>query len=258
VRIRSTKPEFWRSERIASVSWDARLVLKGLESFVDDNGVGKDDIALIVGDLFQRDLIREASRTLARLTEALVELSEAGLLWRYEVDGTKLLFIAFWEDVQRIDHAAKGRFPRPDGTWNYGESKIRESLATSREASLHVAPGTGEQGNRGTDTSCASDDAPERFDEFWNTYAKKVDRKKAEQKYKLALKKPGVTPDLLITSARSYVEFQQHEGKHPQFTKDPVTWLNNESWANEITARTSRQEPSGGDYYDIFNPQRSA
>lgn len=25
MRIRSTKPEFWRSERIASVDWDARL-----------------------------------------------------------------------------------------------------------------------------------------------------------------------------------------------------------------------------------------
>ena len=60
MRIRSMRPEFWRSERIAAVSWDARLVLKGLESYVDDNGVGKDDIALIVGDLFQRDLIRES------------------------------------------------------------------------------------------------------------------------------------------------------------------------------------------------------
>lgn len=40
VRIRSTKPEFWRSKTIASVSWDARLVLKGLESYVDDDGDG--------------------------------------------------------------------------------------------------------------------------------------------------------------------------------------------------------------------------
>ena len=27
MRIRSTKPEFWKSRRIASVDWDARLVL---------------------------------------------------------------------------------------------------------------------------------------------------------------------------------------------------------------------------------------
>lgn len=150
MRIRSTKPDFWRSERIGSVSWDARLVLKGLESYVDDNGVGKDDIALIVGDLFQRDLVREPSRTLARVSEAISELAEAGLLWRYDADGTPLLYVAFWETVQRVDKPQPGRFRRPDGTMNYKESLIRESDKNIREDSRGFAPGTGEQGNRGT------------------------------------------------------------------------------------------------------------
>src|SRR3954463_9586793 len=126
MRIRSTKPEFWRSRRVASVSWDARLVVKGLESYVDDNGVGKDDIALIVGDIFQRDLVREPSRTLARVSEAICELHQAGLLWRYADNGTDLLYIAFWESIQRIDKPAAGRFRRPDGTLHYKESEIRE------------------------------------------------------------------------------------------------------------------------------------
>ncbi|MCR8897279.1 hypothetical protein NWF34_09995 [Gordonia sp. GONU] len=150
MRIRSTKPEFWRSHRIASVSWDARLVLKGLESFVDDNGVGKDDIELIIGDLFQRDLIREPSRTLARVSEAISELHQAGLVWRYDHEGTALLYVAFWESIQRVDKPQPGRFPRPDGTMNYKDSQIRECLASPREDSRNVAPGTGEQGNRGT------------------------------------------------------------------------------------------------------------
>ncbi|MBN7466111.1 hypothetical protein I3U66_10915, partial [Mycobacteroides abscessus subsp. massiliense] len=47
MRIRSTRPEFWRSKTIAQLDWDVRLVLKGLEAYVDDNGVGKDDIELI-------------------------------------------------------------------------------------------------------------------------------------------------------------------------------------------------------------------
>jgi hypothetical protein len=150
MRIRSTKPEFWRSERVASVSWDARFVLKALESYVDDNGVGRDDLALICGDLFMRDLAREPSRTLARVSEAISELHQAGLLWRYEADGTALLFISFWEQVQRVDKPQAGRNPRPDGTFNYGDSEIRESFANPREASRTLAPGTGEQGNRGT------------------------------------------------------------------------------------------------------------
>lgn len=151
MRIRSTKPEFWRSERIASVSWHARLLLKALESFVDDNGVGRDDIALIIGDLFQRDLIREGSRIVARVTEGISELHRAGLIHRYDVDGTPVLYLSFWESAQRIDKPQPGRFPRPDGTWNYKDSIIRDSLAKPREASRSLAPGTGEQGNRGTE-----------------------------------------------------------------------------------------------------------
>jgi len=147
MRIRSTKPEFWRSERIAAVGWEDRLVLKGLESYVDDNGVGKDDIALIVGEVFPRDMLAKPSETVAKVSEAITRLHEAGLLWRYTANGTRLLYISFWESIQRIDKPGKGRHRRPDGTTEYGESEIRESVANSPEG---VAPGTGEQGNRGT------------------------------------------------------------------------------------------------------------
>jgi hypothetical protein len=148
MRIRSTKPEFWRSERVASVSWDARLVLKGLESFVDDNGVGKDDLALIVADVFPRDLSRNPTGTLQKVSEALDDLSTAGLLWRYEVDGTRFLYVAFWESIQRIEKPTKGRFPRPDGTLNYRDSLIRE--ASGNPPGEFREPSGLEQGNRGT------------------------------------------------------------------------------------------------------------
>lgn len=151
MRIRSTKPEFWRSKLIASVSWDARFVLKALESYVDDNGVGEDDVNVLVGDCFLHDLIREPSRTLARVSEAISELHQAGLVWRYASEGRNLLYVSFWETVQRIDKAQSGRNPRPDGTLNYKESVIRECVANVREPSRGVAPGTGEQGNRGTE-----------------------------------------------------------------------------------------------------------
>ena len=147
MRIRSTKPEFWKSRRIASVDWDARLVLKGLESYVDDNGVGVDDIELIVTDVFPRDMFASPRETVARVSEAIRSLHQAGLVHRYEVNGDRLLYISFWEEVQRIDKPGKGRNPRPDGTFDYKESEIRESVASPPET---LAPGTGEQGNRGT------------------------------------------------------------------------------------------------------------
>jgi len=160
MRIRSTKPEFWRSKTIADLPWDVRLVLKGLESYVDDNGVGKDDIALIAADVFPRDLSRNPRDTLARLSEAISMLSEHGLIARYEVDGENLLYIDRWRQQQRIDKPAKGRFPRPDGTFNYADDVNPDSYRVIRDTLARVpeilAPGTGEQGNRGTGEQSSS------------------------------------------------------------------------------------------------------
>src|SRR3954463_9339616 len=111
MRIRSTKPEFWRSKTIAALPWDVRLVLKGLESYVDDNGVGKDDIALIAADVFPRDLSANPRETLARLSEAISTLASAVLIVRYEANGEELIYVDRWKAIQRVDKPNRGRFP---------------------------------------------------------------------------------------------------------------------------------------------------
>ena len=238
MRIRSTKPEFWRSERVASVDWDARLVLKGLESYVDDNGVGKDDLALICADVFPRDLTREPSRTLARVSTALNTLREAGLLWRYEHNGTPLLFIAFWESIQRIDRASNGRFPRPDGTWDYKESEIRECVASPREDDASPRPrnrGTGEQGNRGTE---AAQRGPkdDNFDAFWSAFPRRIAKEAARKAWAKAVK--TTDPSVLIEAAATYATTTK--GTDPKFIKHPATWLNGGCWEDEtFTPRPS-------------------
>lgn len=234
MRIRSTKPEFWRSERVASVSWDARFVLKGLEHYVDDNGVGKDDVALIVGDVFPRDMLASPRETVARVSEAISELHKAGLVHRYEAAGTRLLCVGFWEQSQRIDKPGKGRFPRPDGTMDYRESEIRASLASPPEV---LAPGTGEQGNRGTDELLSN--APRRtpspvskpdteFEAFWSIYPRREAKKNAIKAWAKARKeKPAAA---IILGAKRYAEDPNRE---QAFTKLPATWLNSGGWDDE-------------------------
>ena len=251
MRIRSTKPEFWRSHRIASVSWDARLVLKGLESYVDDNGVGKDDVELIIGDLFQRDLIREPSRTLARVSESISELHQAGLLWRYEADGTDLFYIAFWESVQRVDKPQPGRFPRPDGTKDYKESEIRECLASPREMSRleQGNRGTGEQGNRGEETSSPATPSmpsnPPGFDEFWDAYPRTAGKQAAIRAWPKAVKLVGCSA--LIEGA---IRLAQDPNREEAFTPHGSTWLNERRWEDgplPDRTQTARTRPSTTD-----------
>lgn len=155
MRIRSTRPEFWKSKTIAdALDWSDRLVLKGLEAYVDDNGVGKDDIELIATEVFPRDTFRSPRETVGRLSEAISRIHQAGLIARYEVDGEKFLYVDKWKDLQRIDKPSKGRYPRPDGSFEYIQPVNRESYRSPREGfgstPENLAPGTGEQGNRGT------------------------------------------------------------------------------------------------------------
>ena len=147
MRIRSIKPEFWRSADISALEWHARLLFIGLWSYVDDNGVGVDREALIAADLFADDLSRDPRETFARVSEGLSELHSAGLIARYSVDSRDYLAIVSWKTHQRIDKPNKPRYPEP--TSDYAEP--RDTLATpSRHFPETPAPGTGEQGNRGT------------------------------------------------------------------------------------------------------------
>lgn len=233
MRIRGTKPEFWRSKRVASVDWDARLVLKGVESYVDDNGVGKDDLALIVADVFPRDLSRNPPGTLQKVSEALDHLSAAGLLHRYNADGNDLLYVAFWEKIQRIEKPARGRFPRPDGTTNYRDSEIGASVPEpSRNPPGTLQPGTGEQGNRGTGdkppSASASAERDAGFDYWWSLYPRKRDKGHALKAWRTARKK---------ASAEEITEGLQRQlpeltAREPDKRPYPATWLNGERWSD--------------------------
>ena len=157
MRIRSIKPEFWRSVDITSLDIADRFLFIGLWSYVDDNGVGVDDDAAIIGDLFARDMFRDSRETVARVTRGLETLSAAGLIDRYTVSGRPFLFITNWEKHQRIDRPGKPRFPRPDD-----ENAI---LATpSRDPRETPSTGTGEQGNRGTEEQGSSSSSSEVAD----------------------------------------------------------------------------------------------
>ena len=79
----------------------------------------------------------------------------------------------------------------------------------------------------------------DRFDEFWDAYGHKKDRATAEKKWRLALKKPGVTADLLITAAAAYVDWERANNEGGRFIMGPAKWLLNERWRDERSARAT-------------------
>lgn len=156
MRIRSIKPEFWRSQDIASLRRDVRLLFIGLWSYVDDNGVGIDDYRQVAADLFALEDDPIAAREFTR--EGLATLCAAGLVARYTCAGKAYLYITGWHH-QRVDRPSKPRYPTPsDCEVTCTNTTTDSALATpSRDSRDTLAPGTEEQGNRGTGEQGSTD-----------------------------------------------------------------------------------------------------
>ena len=147
MRIRSIKPEFWRSDDIDALSIPDRLLFIGLWSYVDDNGVGLFSLKDIAADLFAGDMARDSQETLRRVSEGLGTLSRHGLIEVYRVDDKDYLHVTRWSRHQKITHPGKVRYPLPDKGSEPPLTLFTETLQRPSGDSLAWNRGTGEQGN---------------------------------------------------------------------------------------------------------------
>jgi hypothetical protein len=234
VRIRSIKPEFWRSEDVTSLDWETRLVFIGMWSYVDDNGVGLDRLSSVTADLFAADLERNAPDTFARVSRGLERLAEAGRIVRYSVDGRSYIEVVNWDKHQRIDRPNKPRFPRSDAQG----AQIRDTLAS---VVATVASGTEEQGNRGTGEQVSPAPAvlEREFDLCWQHWPKKVERKDALIRFKAAAKRIDVDElvEAVIRFGDAYTATTDR-----QFVPALGVWLKGDRWTDDLPV--ARQAPA--------------
>jgi hypothetical protein len=148
MRIRSIKPEFWRSDDITALSISARLTFVGTWSYVDDNGVGSAKLSSIVADLYAEDMARDPQETLRRVSGDLRELADRGLVLFYEAAGKQLLYVTRWTAHQLVNKPSKGHcYPLPPAEMIKAAETLTTPSGDSQESSQD---GTGEQGSRGT------------------------------------------------------------------------------------------------------------
>lgn len=232
MRIRSIRPEFWSSEDIASLTWEHRLIYIGLWSYVDDNGVGRDNAKLIAADLFPL----EDSPPVKRIHGALSEYSRRKMITRYEVDGKQYLHVSNFHRHQKINRPSEGRYPPP----TRGDAVIHDELTEDSVSTQARRPlGEGEKGRSNTSSSA---DADALFDEFWSAYPRKVSKKNARTRWDKLIHS-GVDPQTIITGAFAYAA--SVADKAAEHIKHPDGWLNGERWADEPAQPvTMRQSPS--------------
>lgn len=153
MRIRTIRPEFYESETIGALSWDARLVFISLWSYAEDNGVNRDNARLIRGTCFAYD----ADVSVERIEAALDELESAGCIRRYTQNGKRLLWIPNFHRYQKIDRPSLTHFTPPED----GSTDTREY---SRDTSDRSRSGSSSRSNKRNSPYRESKESAARFD----------------------------------------------------------------------------------------------
>lgn len=135
-RIRSIKPDFFTSEKVAALPLSTRLTFIGLWTHVDDNGVATDNDKLINAAIWP--LEEDPRESLLRTREDLRRLSEARLIVRYKAHGKALLFILNWDEHQKVSHPAKPRYVRPT------PEQVREAFTPATSENAHPSTSFGQ------------------------------------------------------------------------------------------------------------------
>ena len=85
--------------------------------------------------------------------------------------------------------------------------------------------------NKPINKSISNSELEKLFDEFYSAYRRKVGRKGALQKYKVALKQ--VTHETIMAGLERYNQHIDATNKEMRFIKHPSTWLNQGCWDDE-------------------------
>ena len=257
MRIRSIKPEFWRSDDIDALSIPDRLLFIGLWSYVDDNGVGLYSLKDIVGDLFAGDMLRDSNETLIRVKEGLKALFERGLIEIYSQDGDTYLAITNWGKHQRVPNPNKPRYPRPSADSETPLYLFNESLIRPNES---LRTGTGEQGNRGTgeqippiapqggrsesepETYGPSPEPTSEYEQLMSIYPNhnNPDDGLRELKRVLHRKNPHTSFAALLNGA----QILANENRDPRFVPTLGNWLRAGGWKNKPMPRAQQRAPA--------------
>ena len=81
---------------------------------------------------------------------------------------------------------------------------------------------------------------PDRFEEFWGLYPRRVSKGQAVKAWGAALKLPGVDAATILSGLTA--QLPALAARDPRYVKHPSSWLNAQCWADEIDAKPQVSE----------------
>jgi hypothetical protein len=210
------------SETIDKLSEGGEILFVRLIMKADDHGCFYGNPKLLKGALFPL-----RGYTEKQITKWRDELVNVGIVWLYAVDGKTYLKIKDFNQRLRL---MQSKFPQP---------KTEELHAPSNDGQVtdNRPPETKRnEVEDETETKATADETPPvtvwpSFDDFWNLYDKKTDLPKCLKKWK---KIKQASREKIMAHLALYVRATPDR----QYRKNPLTYLNNQSWNDEIITPT--------------------
>ncbi len=248
MRIRTIKPQFWRSPDVMALDHFQRLLFIGLWNLADDEGRGVYDPASIAADLFLTEFSLNPHGVITDVSRAFSEYSSRSMVAVYEVKKRQYFQILQWQEHQRVNRASKSQIP-PMTSGNE-ETKLFSEDSLNTHGGLTLGIRNKEQGirNKEKDMSEPSSDVPARkpnaypdeFEQWWQAYPrhKNASKKKSLASWRKALK--IIDSDKLLELTRTYAANPGVD--EVRLIPHPTTWLNEHRW--ESVEATDQQPPS--------------
>lgn len=273
-RIRTIKPEFFTSLTVADLPVEARLTFIGLWTHADDAGRCVDDPRLIKAALWPLD-----PRTPEDIERDLGVLRECSLIVRYQFQNRRYLAVRNWREHQSISKPSASKLPSPDEGLPVPPDGFLNSKNSSDEEHSRNTPGVlpedssrerkgkerNREGNRtlgqlaiaGAAEECETEAAPpalsemkpDRFDEFWSHWPRKIAKTTARKAWQAAIKS-GADAQRVINGAKAFAAFCEQARTEPRFIPHAATWLRAERWLDEPQPLAR----AAGDWQPYRNP----
>jgi hypothetical protein len=202
MRSRVLRPGFFENEELALLGSKAQILFAGLWCFADREGRFKWIPKLIKAKVFPY--------TQCNVPQLLDTLAASGFVIQYSVNGKEYGYIPTFLEHQRI-HPRESRSKLP--SYEEGEPRDSPGQAQGEPKDNQRLP---------TSTSTSTFTYPPKFENLWDYYPRKIEKKAAYKKYQATLQK-GVEEHDLLKATQNYAKAMA--GKEMQHIKHGATFF---------------------------------